>query len=55
MDVVWTSPVEPEAVRFFVELRVLDAVRFSRGLERVRRREQRPCLSRRELRRWHGA
>ena len=25
VDVVWTSPVEPEAVRFFVELRVLDA------------------------------
>ena len=25
VDIVWTSPVEPEAVRFFVELRVLDA------------------------------
>ena len=25
VDVVWTSPLEPEAVRFFVELRVLDA------------------------------
>ncbi len=25
VDLVWTSPLEPEAVRFFVELRVLDA------------------------------
>jgi Sel1 repeat len=25
VDIVWTSPLEPEAVRFFVELRVLDA------------------------------
>jgi Sel1 repeat len=25
VDLVWTSPLEPEAVRFFVELRILDA------------------------------
>jgi hypothetical protein len=25
VDLVWTSPIEPEAVRFFVELRALDA------------------------------
>ena len=25
VDVVWTSPLEPEPVRFFVELRILDA------------------------------
>ena len=25
VDIVWTAPLEPEAVRFFVELRVLDA------------------------------
>jgi hypothetical protein len=25
VDLVWTSPIEPEAVRFFVELRILDA------------------------------
>ena len=25
VDLVWTSPLEPEAVRFFVELRTLDA------------------------------
>jgi hypothetical protein len=25
VDLVWTSPVEPEAVRYFVELRILDA------------------------------
>ncbi len=25
VDIVWKSPLEPEAVRFFVELRVLDA------------------------------
>jgi hypothetical protein len=25
IDLVWTSPLEPEAVRFFVELRILDA------------------------------
>jgi hypothetical protein len=24
-DLVWTSPLEPEAVRFFVELGILDA------------------------------
>jgi hypothetical protein len=25
IDLVWTSPVEPEAVRYFVELRIIDA------------------------------
>jgi Sel1 repeat len=25
VDLVWTSPVEPEAVRYFVELRIVDA------------------------------
>ena len=25
VELVWTSPLEPEAVRFFVELRILDA------------------------------
>jgi hypothetical protein len=25
VDLVWTSPLEPEAVRYFVELRILDA------------------------------
>ena len=25
VDLVWTSPLEPETVRFFVELRILDA------------------------------
>jgi hypothetical protein len=25
VDLVWTSPLEPEAVRFFVELRILDS------------------------------
>lgn len=25
VDLVWTSPLEPEAVRFFVELRILHA------------------------------
>ena len=38
VDLVWTSPLEPEAVRFFVELRILGARRFARGLERVCRR-----------------
>ena len=39
VDLVWTSAVEPEAVRYFVELRVLDAGAARRGLERICRRE----------------
>ena len=55
VDLVWSSPLEPEAVRFFVELRILEAVLRARSGAGLSTLAACAYRSPRALRIWLGA